>query len=609
MKAFEAIVILPILTGTLLLIFPRSLQVAKTWIAWLTTATVLWYSIMLYNGALTLSPEISVLTYELSGALWRSDALARLIVLFIGLFSFLLMLYNLVYTRDTYELRNFNALLLVTFGFSNAAVLSNHLLIFLFSWSMLALTLYLLIPSHDKDSAKAANKSLIIIGASDVFLLLGIIVIWREQQSWLMNEIQLSPETLITHFALFSLLVGSFTKAGAFPFHTWIPDFTKEAPASSSAYLPASLDKLLGIYFLTRICYQLFIPSPGWRLAIISVGALTIIIGVMMALIQHDMKRLLGYHAVSQVGYMILGLGLGTLLGLLGGLFHMINNALYKSGLFMVAGNVKDKTGQNDLGRLGGLSGHMPVTFIAALVFALSISGIPPFNGFASKWIIYQAIIDFGKTPGLANDWWILWLSLAVIGSALTLASFLKFISGIFLGRQQKVFDAVRESHPVKLIAISFLAIICVLFGVFSNYLVVPELFGSILGNISYVGIWSSYPVALLIVASVIIGLLVYGAGHVGQFRREDSFVGGERLQDKTGFEVIHFYDTVKDSNAFSRIYNQAQQNRFDLFHLSKDGILKITNLLRVIHTGILHTYALWLILGLLAIILIFILT
>ena len=116
-----------------------------------------------------------------------------------------------------------------------------------------------------------------------------------------------------------------------------------------------------------------------------------------MALVQHNYKKLLGYHAVSQVGYMIIGFGLGSVIGIAAGLFHMINNALYKSGLFLSAGAIEHRTGKEDIDDLGGLSKAMPVTFFAALIFAMSISGVPPFNGFASKWMIYQGIIDFGS--------------------------------------------------------------------------------------------------------------------------------------------------------------------------------------------------------------------
>jgi formate hydrogenlyase subunit 3/multisubunit Na+/H+ antiporter MnhD subunit len=224
----------------------------------------------------------------------------------------------------------FDEYYLITLGSSFGALLSDHLLVFLFFWGVLGLTLYKLIRGYDDESSSTAKKTLILIGASDSLMILGAALIWLESGTFSMVEISLPTNTLTTNFAFVCMLIGSFTKAGAFPFHSWIPDYAKCAPASSSAYLPASLDKLLGIYFLTRICVNLFVLNQWLILTILIIGVTTIIAAVMMALVQHNYKRLLGYHAVSQVGYMIVGIGLGSPIGIAGGLFHMINNALYK---------------------------------------------------------------------------------------------------------------------------------------------------------------------------------------------------------------------------------------------------------------------------------------
>ena len=167
-------------------------------------------------------------------------------------------------------------------------------------------------------------------------------------------------------YAAFACFVaGAFAKAGAVPFHSWVPDFGEKADAPVSAYLPASLDKLLGIYLLARCVTDLFTPTTGLYVALMAVGAVTILSAVLMALVQHDLKRLLSYHAVSQVGYMVLGIGTGTPVGLAGGLFHMLNNTIYKSALFLCAGAVEKQTGSTDLDRLGGLARVMPLTFVA----------------------------------------------------------------------------------------------------------------------------------------------------------------------------------------------------------------------------------------------------
>ena len=588
------------------MVFPDRFRSFKITTSLIVSILVMYYVIILYfkgSFAYELSYIQSVLGALFNEALvenfFRMDPLSRLIILFIGLFTLLIMIYSSVFIRKEDQYLNYFPLLLMTLGASNGAVLSDHLLVFLIFWSILAILLFKLIPSNTKESANAAIKSLIIIGASDVILLFGIAIIWSETGSLAMSELTVNTNNWQTVIAFLALLIGAFTKAGGVPFHSWIPDFTKNAPSSSSAYLPASLDKLLGIYFMVRICHEVFILNQWLILLILIIGVATIIIGVMMAMVQHDYHTLLGYHAISQVGYMIVGIGLGTALGLIGGLFHMINNALYKSGLFLAAGAVKQKTGQHQIDRLGGLSRNMPVTFVSALIFSLAISGIPPLNGFASKWIIYQAIIDFGSGSGIANHLWILWLGLAVIGSALTLASFIKFISGTFLERIKQQNRHIKESNPFMQFSLMVLAIFCVGFGVFATHYVVPFLFGDIVGPVGFPGNWSSGMVSILILVSLAIGFLIYALGNMKNFRKSDSFLGGERLHDSTEFPSTNFYHTISQSQPFSFMYSKASHGWFDLYELSRLGVLKLTQWLRITHTGILQTYAIWMIVGL----------
>jgi len=487
----------------------------------------------------------------------------------------------------------------MTIGLSTGAALTDNLLLFITFWGVLGLTLYKLIKAHDEKSSSAAKKTLILIGSSDGIMLLGIGIIWKVYGTFTISELNIPTTYPILVIAFLALLTGSFTKAGAFPFHTWIPDYTENAPASSSAYLPASLDKLLGIYFLTRICVDMFSVNQWLTFLMLLLGVMKIIFAVMMALIQHNYKRLLGYHAVSQVGYMVLGLGLGTPLGIAGGLFHMINHALYKSGLFLSAGNIESQTGEEDLENTGGLSGAMPVTFISALIFALAISGVPPFNGFASKWLIYQGIIDFGKEAGIVSQLWVLWLGLAVLGSALTLASFIKFISGIFLGRKSDKLQNVRETSILMWLPCLILALTCTLFGIFASQTIIPKVIAPMVGDFQYQGIWESTTISILILVSIILGFIIYLAGNIHKFRTEDSFIGGETFREETGYSVIEFYKTIREFQLFSRIYDWAEQKWFDIYELSKKITLGFSHWLSLAHTGTLTRYAIWILLGL----------
>jgi formate hydrogenlyase subunit 3/multisubunit Na+/H+ antiporter MnhD subunit len=321
--------------------------------------------------------------------------------------------------------------------------------------------------------------------------------------------------------------------------------------------------------------------------------------------VQHNCKRLLGYHAVSQVGYMIIGFGLGSTIGVAAGLFHMINNALYKSGLFLSAGSVEYCTGKEDIDELGGLSKAMPVTFVATLIFAMSISGVPPFNGFASKWMIYQGIIEFGGGTGFANKLWPVWLGLAVLGSALTLASFIKLVGGIFLGRRRSGSEMVREAPFMMWIPIAALAVCCVLLGVFATNFVVPKILMPVSGVVHFPGFWNSSLVSLLVLLSIIMGIILYLALNIKKFRTEDSFIGGEKIQDQTNYPTTEFYKTIGEFNLFSWIYNKAEKRWFDIYDLSKQIVLWFSHQLSVAHTGVLPAYILWVFAGLIIMLLI----
>ncbi|MBU8891698.1 MAG: hypothetical protein KOO66_02915 [Bacteroidales bacterium] len=619
MNEITYIICLPIFAGILLFAIPEKLKTIKGILASIISLYALYQSILVFNGQVGIydlkqligdSGICQLYANSLNDAAkyvtFNIDSLSQLIILFVNIFAFLIVIYSLFYIDKNKKIYNYYAFFLITLGTSNGAVLSNNLLLFLTFWGILGFTLYKLIKGADEESSSAAKKTLIIVGASDGIMILGIAIIWKITNTLSINELNLATNNALTVTAFLALLIGSFTKAGAFPFHTWVPDYAKNAPASSSAYMPASLDKLLGIYFLARICNNMFVLNQWLTFTLLTIGVITIITAVFMALIQHNYKRLLGFHAVSQVGYMIVGLGLGTVIGVVAGLFHMLNNVLYKTGLFLVSGNVEKKTGKTDIDDLGGLSKAMPVTFICALIFALSISGIPPFNGFASKWMIYQGIIEFGQGIGIANQLWIVWLGLAVLGSALTLASFVKFISGLFLGRKQKEFEKVKEVNIFGWLPISLIAIGCIVFGVFSTNYIVPKLFNPIVGEIKLIGMWNSTTVSILVLASIVLGLIIYLIGNIKNFRSEDSFVGGgETMREDSGMATTGFYETIRNFGFLSTLYDKAEKRWFDIYDISKKIILWFSKGLQGVHTGVLTNYAIWVFAGLIIMLLI----
>lgn len=282
--------------------------------------------------------------------------------------------------------------------------------------------------------------------------------------------------TVLDKVALVLLLVALAMKSGAVPMHFWTPDAYSMAPAASTAFLVvASQACLYGVFRVVFTLYNVTLnyATIGW--IIIILGVLSMFIGVTMAIPQKDVKRLMAYHAVSQTGYMLLGVGVGlAVLGdaammhaygmtaMEGGIFHIINHAMYKGLLFLTAGAIFFRAGTRNLNKLGGLGHEMKWTMVFFIIGALAIAGIPPFNGYASKVMIYESVFMF--SPILAV--------IAMVVSILTLASFVKVFHSIFMGPKLPQYENVREVPKYMIAGMGILAFMVILFGIFPQQVV-----------------------------------------------------------------------------------------------------------------------------------------
>jgi formate hydrogenlyase subunit 3/multisubunit Na+/H+ antiporter MnhD subunit len=588
------LIIIPFIVGLFCLVVPKKLSKLRDLLAIGGGLATLYFAIIsflskpvdwFYNGLLLL----------------KVDNLSGFILLAIGLFGVLIVLYSLKYMAGKKRLNEYYAYLLWTIGGACGAILANNLVLLLVFWGFLGLTLYLLIGIGGPEATSAAKKTFIIVGGSDCLFILGIGIIWLLTGSFQMDNISVSLMGTLPTIAFISLAIASFAKAGVMPMHTWIPDMAMTAPVSITGFLPGSLDKLLGIYFLARISIDIFVMNNPMGKLLLIIGAVTIVGGVMMALVQHDLKRLLSYHAVSQAGYMVLGIGTGNPIGIAGGLFHMLNNAIYKFALFLSGGAVENKARTTDLDRLGGLAKLMPITFITCLIAALSISGVPPFNGFVSKWMVYQGVIELGKG---GDKLWIVWLVAAMFGSALTLASFMKLIHCVFLGSP----SATTHSSGAKRNEVSFamwfpmviLAVLCITFGVFAYSVPLKNLILSAVPGVSFLGFWSPGLATLLIIMGIILGLIVYFIGNIKSVRLDTTYVGGEIIPRDSRVSGVEFYDTIKDLGTFKTIYGQAEKKLFDIYDWGAKFIFFLIRGLRRIHSGALPMYLFWSLFGML---------
>jgi formate hydrogenlyase subunit 3/multisubunit Na+/H+ antiporter MnhD subunit len=531
---------------------------------------VLYYAVRVF-----IQSRHGVISYELAQVAGipvalRVDAMSGFVLLCVATFAVLVLLFSLRYMRGREGARGFFFFVLLGLACSNGVLLAANLLVMLFFWGVLLVVLYGLLLPGRSGSEKVAAKALVIVGLSDFAMLLGIVLV-AVRYGWI-DMAPAAPMPLREPAAIIGFLLiaaGALAKAGSMPLHSWIPSAAETAPAAVMAYIPASLDKLLGIYLLTRLSVNIFdiATNAAVRDVLMTVGAVTILAAVLMALVQKRVMKLLAFHAVSQVGYMVLGIGTGIPIGIAGGLFHMLNNTIYKTGLFLSAGSVEMWGKTDEIDELGGLAGRMPVTFVSFLVAALAIAGVPPLNGFVSKWMVYQGVVELAKE---GNKLYPLFLIAAMLGSVLTLASFLKLVHSMFLGQRPAALARTREAGFAMWLPPVVLAFLCVFFGVFAYEVPLRGLiYPSLPLLIEPIGIWQPVLTTLLLLASLGLGVLIYLLGTARKPIAARTFVGGEKIADHEESRVTGtaFYTPVKHLPILDELLKYGEIGAFDIYN------------------------------------------
>jgi hydrogenase-4 component B len=356
------------------------------------------------------------------------------------------------------------------------------------SWEIMSLSSFFLV-IYDHTSAenrKAGYLYFVFSHVGAMFILAAFGILYGHSGSFLFSSGSSIPDSAKIMVLILSF-IGFGSKAGVFPFHVWLPHAHPAAPSHISAVMSGVMIKT-GIYSIVRLYASLGLHTPLFGEIVLVAGMISGILGVVYALGQHDLKRLLAYHSVENIGIILIGIGIGMLgvssgnpimavLGFSGGLLHVLNHAIFKSLLFMGAGMVIQKTGTRTIDMLGGLLKKMKITGLTFLVGSLAISGLPPFNGFVSEFFIY-----LGGFRGVALDKTVFVLSimaiisLAIIGG-LALACFTKVVGVVFQGEPRSPGAlAVDEKGPAMLAPMLILAAICVIIGVFPQMFIVLAL-------------------------------------------------------------------------------------------------------------------------------------
>jgi len=401
------------------------------------------------------------------------DGLSGLMILTIAVVSFAATLFSARY-MDQYTARpKYYALFMLMVAGMNGAVLTGDMFNLYVFIEIAAIASYALVAFGCEDQELEASFKYAILGSvASAFILLGVALLYCLFGTVNMAHLSQKLAAMVAGgasgkvilFGLMLFIAGFGLKAALVPFHAWLPDAHPSAPAPISAMLSGVLIKSIGVYAIVRIVFTVFGITMATAKTLMILGALSMVVGALLAIAQWDFKRLLAYSSISHVGYVMLGIGVGgavlasggsraiAALAIVGGLFHLVNHAVFKSLLFLTAGAVEYGTGTRQLREMGGLRERMPVTAGASLVASMSIAGVPPFNGFVSKLVIILACVYAGYY-GFA--------ACAVVVSVLTIALFMKVQKYAFFGKLGERWKSLREVPALMGISMVLLAALC----------------------------------------------------------------------------------------------------------------------------------------------------
>ena len=452
-------------------------------ISLITSLTALVVALLHLVAGAAISPAITLpLGLPWLGAHFRMDALTAFFLVVVNLGAAAASLFALGYGRHEEAPHRVVPFYPAFLAGMNLVVLADDAFTFLVSWEFMSLTSWALVMSHHRvrDNVYAGYVYLVMASFGTLALLLAFGLLAGPDGLYGFAAIREShPSPGLAAGVLILILVGAGSKAGLVPLHVWLPLAHPAAPSHVSALMSGVMTKV-AVYGFVRIVFDLLGPPAWWwSIVVLTLGGITAVMGVLYALMQHDLKRLLAYHTVENIGIIYIGLGLAlafnafdmpsaAALALTAGLLHVFNHSVFKSLLFFGAGAVLTATGERDMEHLGGLIHRMPQTAFAFLVGCVAISALPPFNGFVSEWLTFQAIL---LSPALPS--WGLKLLVPAVGALLALsaalaaACFVKAFGVTFLGRART--DAAKSAHETdrySLMAMFVFAALCLVAGI-----------------------------------------------------------------------------------------------------------------------------------------------
>ena len=474
------IVLIPFFGAALLAWDNRQCRMRAAWIAGSVTLSALLLALPLLHAPFAGKTIVQRFTWIEAAGLnlaFRFDGLGMLFTLMILIIGLLIIMYARYYLAPEENCGRFYSYLMLFMGAMLGVALSENIIQLLMFWELTSLSSFLLISFWYQDSAarNGARMALTVTGAGGLALFGGFLLLGKIVGSYDLSVILASGNTIRSHQlylpTLILILLGAFTKSAQFPFHFWLPN-AMAAPTPVSAYLHSATMVKAGVFLLARL-FPALSGTKEWAMIVGVVGLITLLMGAVIALFQHDLKGLLAYSTISHLGLITMLFGIGTPLAAVAGVFHIINHATFKASLFMAAGIIDHEAGTRDLRRLNGLWKFMPHTAILAIVASAAMAGVPLLNGFLSKEMF------FAEAVGLTTKMRFGWLTpIAVtIAGIFAVAYSLRFIRNVFFNGSGSGLPKTPHEPPRWMkVPVEILVALCVLVGMFPVLTVEPLL-------------------------------------------------------------------------------------------------------------------------------------
>ncbi|MFH0791398.1 MAG: proton-conducting transporter membrane subunit [Candidatus Omnitrophota bacterium] len=395
------------------------------------------------------------------------DFLSTVVLFCVGIVLLVTLLVGKSLIAGQEKLFNFtNLLLIILMGSNGVALVTDIFSLYVFI-EITGVTSFILISFYkDRYALESTFKYIILSAVASVMMLFAIalflLIAGDTSFSAINTALGNSPHSFLISLAAGVFICALFIKGGLMPFHSWLPDVYSAAPAPVSVLLAGIVTKVLGIYGLIRVAGSVLGFDGPLKNILLFIGALSIILGALAALGQNDFKKMLAYSSISQVGYIIMGLGCGTNLAIFGAVFHLFNHSIFKSALFVNSAAIELQTGTRNMNRMGGLASRMPITGVTSIISCLSAAGIPPLSGFWSKLIIVAALWISG---------YYLYAVIGIIASGITLAYFLSLQRKVFFGGIKDEFKHIKEAGFGLILPVLILTVITIGIGLVFPFL------------------------------------------------------------------------------------------------------------------------------------------